>query len=426
MNILLSAYCCDPSRGSEYAVGWNWACELAKAGQRVWLMTAPFGKNSIEKACTSLPSLRVVYVDVPNFPKKTRFLPWKLCAIVDALFWRHRVLKAARDLNSKVEFDVVHHVSWSSLHVGSQLWKLGRPFVFGPIGGGQLAPGGFGHYLRGGWSEEFIRSLVVRYFTGTLLYAKSTVAHADLVLVANYETREWAERLGAARIEDMLTTGTSAESVKSVTKGKSDSKVLKILWVGRLLPRKGVLLALEALAQVDQSLPFTCTILGDGQQGRYLPGWVQKLGLADRVIWKRQVPWSEALAAYSNHDVFLFTSLRDTSADPLTEALASGNAIVTLDHHGARMAVPKNAGVKVPVTSPHQTAADLARAIERLANEPETLAAMGRNALEAATSQGWAHKIERAINLYDLIHCPTPAPPATPSPLLDRACRTPP
>jgi hypothetical protein len=133
-------------------------------------------------------------VDVPNFPKKTRFLPWKLCAIVDALFWRHRVLKAARDLNSKVEFDVVHHVSWSSLHVGSQLWKLGRPFVFGPIGGGQLAPGGFGHYLRGGWSEEFIRFLVVRYFTGTLLYAKSTVAHADLVLVANYETREWAER----------------------------------------------------------------------------------------------------------------------------------------------------------------------------------------------------------------------------------------
>jgi len=251
---------------------------------------------------------------------------------------------------------------------------------------------------------EFIRSVVVRHFTGTLFYAKSTVAHADLVLVANSETRAWAERLGAARVEEMIDCGISKELLTGfAAKRRLDPETLKILWVGRLLPRKGVLLALEALAQVDQTVRFTCTIIGDGQQGQYLPSWINEFGLSDRVVWKGQLPWSEVLAAYPDHDVFLFTSLRDTSGTQLAEAMASGNAIIALDHHGAKVIVPKNAGIKVPVTSPRETAADLARAIERLANEPETLSAMGQNALSAAAGLTWARKVERATNLYSLI-----------------------
>ena len=81
----------------------------------------------------------------------------------------------------KVEFDIVHHVTWGSLHIGSQLWRLGKPFVFGPVGGGQVAPRGFSRYLRGGRTVEFIRSFVlVRYLTDTLLYA-----HGVLLITQN-------------------------------------------------------------------------------------------------------------------------------------------------------------------------------------------------------------------------------------------------
>ena len=217
---------------------------------------------------------------------------------------------------------------------------------------------------------EVIRSALVLYFPAILLSGKSTVAHADLVLVANSETRTWVERLGAARVEEMVDCGIPKELIGSVAKQRSDFETLKILWVGRLLPRKGVLLALEALAQLDHTLRFTCTIIGDGPQGRHLPRWIKQLGLTDRVVWKGELPWSEVLAAYLNHDVFLFTSLRDTSGTQLAEAMASGNAIVTLDHHGAKILVPENAGIKVPVNGPRETVAELARAIERLANEP--------------------------------------------------------
>ena len=187
MNILLSAYNCDPSRGSEHCVGWNWAYELTRAGQRVWVMTIPWGKAGIDKflASTPMPGRTIVYVDMPYFP--VRFVVGKFSALAHSLLWQTQALAVARELNSKVDFDVVHHVSWASLHVGSRLWKLGKPFLFGPVGGGQVSPRGFRRYVRGGWTMEVMRSVVVRYFTGILLYAKTTVAHADLVLVANSE-----------------------------------------------------------------------------------------------------------------------------------------------------------------------------------------------------------------------------------------------
>src|SRR5262249_28149842 len=110
----------------------------------------------------------------------------------------------ALQLDRTTAFDVVQHVSWGSLHVGSQLWRLGKPFVFGPVGGGQVAPPGFQRYFRGGRMMEFVRSVVVRHFTGTLFAAKSTVSHSEIVLVSNEETRNWVERLGARRVEFML------------------------------------------------------------------------------------------------------------------------------------------------------------------------------------------------------------------------------
>jgi glycosyltransferase involved in cell wall biosynthesis len=405
MKVLVSAFSCDPFRGSEHGKGWNWAYGLSQAGHHVWVITATFGKANIEQfiATRSIPRLTVVYVEQPDI--STRFGSQR--KIIQCLVWQGRALKTAIQLDSAIAFDVVHHVSWGSLHVGSKLWRLGKPFVFGPVGGGQVAPPGFDRYLRGGRVMERVRSIVVRHFTGALFAAKSTVSHSEIVLVSNEDTRSWVERLGARKVEFMLPAiskdqiASSTPAQRSAAAGLAASK-LRVLWVGRLLARKGVLLALEALARVDRSIDVTCTVIGDGPQGRYLPRWIDQLGLGDRVICRGQVPWSEALAAYDDHDVLLFTSLRDSVGTQLIEAMARGNAIITLDHHGAHVAVPPTAGIKVPVTSPAETVARFARAIERLAAEPQTMAAMQQKALEVAKEHTWERRIARANELYRL------------------------
>jgi glycosyltransferase involved in cell wall biosynthesis len=314
--------------------------------------------------------------------------------------WQRQALKVARELDRKIDFDVVHHVSFGSLHLGSPLWRLDKPFVFGPVGGGQIAPRGFRRYLRGGWLTELLRSFVVRYFTGILFAARSTVANADLVLVVNEETREWANRLGGRHVKYMATGGIPESLISASPSKRRRGGPLRILWVGRLLPRKAVLLALEALKQISSEVEFRCTILGDGKQGRYLAGWIEDLDLNDRVDWRGQVSWAEAMEAYRRHDVFLFTTLRETEGLQLLEAMAGGAAVVTLDHHGPRMVVPTGAGIKVPVTTPEKTVAGLARALERLAREPDTVNAMGLAGVKWAAENTWEKKAASAGALY--------------------------
>ena len=106
------------------------------------------------------------------------------------------------------------------------------------------------------------------------------------------------------------------------------------------------------------------------------------------------------MESYRRHDVFLFTTLRETEGLQLLEAMAGGAAIVTLDHHGPRMAVPDTVGVKVPVTTPHQTATALARALERLAREPATVEAMSLAGMKWAAENTWDKKAARALKLY--------------------------
>ena len=49
MRILLSAYACDPARGSEEGSGFNWLWQTAAEGHEVWCLTTPRGRPNLEK-----------------------------------------------------------------------------------------------------------------------------------------------------------------------------------------------------------------------------------------------------------------------------------------------------------------------------------------------------------------------------------------
>jgi hypothetical protein len=46
-KVLMSAYACDPDRGSEPGIGWNTALEMARRHD-VWLMTARESRSRID------------------------------------------------------------------------------------------------------------------------------------------------------------------------------------------------------------------------------------------------------------------------------------------------------------------------------------------------------------------------------------------
>jgi glycosyltransferase involved in cell wall biosynthesis len=399
MHILLSAYACEPQRGSEEGFGWNWATHLAKHGHEVWVLTRPLAREAIERAMSDapIPGLRFVYVDIPR--RYRRFIKGLFGVYAHYFLWQRAAFREAKTLIEHQPVDLVHHVTWGSLIGGSWLWKLGKPFVFGPVGGGQVAPAAYAAYFPTRWREESIRTHITAHWLPHLPATRRMLRHTALLLATNGETLAIARRMGARKAELFLDTGMPALFYASEPKRTFRQNEAHILWVGRLLERKALRLALETVAHLQ--IPFSMTILGDGPQDKDVRRWVAELGLEGRVTWPGRVPWNEVLRAYEAHEIFLFTSLRDSFGSQLLEALSQGLAIVTLDHQGAHDFVPQEAGIKVTVGTPDETARRLAEAIESLYRRPEILMPMSKTGLAFARLHEWSLKAERVTRLYE-------------------------
>src|SRR5689334_7187641 len=105
LRILMSAYVCNPTRGSEAGVGWSVA-QACASRHDVTLLTQSLERNDIEAALARDPELaahlRVIYVDVPgSAPRRegrgNRLLHHR---------WQRRIVEVARDLHRQTLFDV--------------------------------------------------------------------------------------------------------------------------------------------------------------------------------------------------------------------------------------------------------------------------------------------------------------------------------
>ena len=109
MRILLSAYACEPGKGSEPGVGWHWALETARLGHEVWVLTRANNRSAIEAALAQRPpmhNLRFCYYDLPAWArwwKKGRRGIRLYCILyigillVIVLMWSMLVIAASRN-----------------------------------------------------------------------------------------------------------------------------------------------------------------------------------------------------------------------------------------------------------------------------------------------------------------------------------------
>ena len=139
-RILLSAYACEPGKGSEPEVGWMWATELADAGHEVWVITRAANRSSIEGDLTDRerPRLHFVYYDLPSWARR-----WKHGSHGVHLYyalWQWGAYRTAKRLTTQTNFDCVHHVTFVGVRAPSFMGRLGLPFFLGPVSGGENVP----------------------------------------------------------------------------------------------------------------------------------------------------------------------------------------------------------------------------------------------------------------------------------------------
>ncbi len=168
-----------------------------------------------------------------------------------------------------------------------------------------------------------------------------------------------------------------------------------LLYVGRLMPWKGVDTALEALPHIPDA---TLVIAGDGEQRQPLERLSYELGVSKRVRFLGVVPRPMLPRLYSTADLLLATSFAsETFGISLVEAQACGLPVVATEFGGFPEVVdPGRTGLLIPPRDPHA----MATAVNALLHDATRRAAMAAAAPAWAAQFTWPAVVDRVESAY--------------------------
>jgi glycosyltransferase involved in cell wall biosynthesis len=172
-----------------------------------------------------------------------------------------------------------------------------------------------------------------------------------------------------------------------------------VLFVGRLIPRKGISYLIEAAKRVVQERKETLFIIvGNGPLRNRLVAEVKAAGVTDNFVFLGDVSENDLAEAYSCTDVFAFPSIQEGQGIALLEAQASSKPVVAFNVSGVAEAVrDKETGFLVEPSDSEK----LAEAILQLLSDASLREKMGTKGREfVKTTLSWDICAQKMLSVY--------------------------
>ena len=402
MKILISAYSCEPGRGSERGVGWNVAREVAKRHE-VWVLTRPDeSREAIEAelAANPVPNLHFVYFTLPFWQDSMR-LGQSGAMQIHYYLWQIQAYFVARRLHREIGFDVAHHVTFVKYSAPSLLAFLPIPFVWGPVGGGESAPPKF-------WKDFSLRARLyelardlVRNIGERDPLVTATIENAAVVRATTDDTAERLYRMGASEVRIVPEVGLLAEEIAALNRCPLPaSQPVRFISMGRLLHWKGFHLGVKAFAEANLA-DTEYWLVGDGPELGNLQQIARDCGVAHQVKFWGRLPREDTLERLAESHVLVHPSLHDSGGWVCIEAMASGRPVICLDLGGPAIQVTDKTGFKVSAQEPEQVIRDMAEVMRKLTHYPKLRVQMGSAGRQVvAENFDWSVVGDRLDTLY--------------------------
>jgi len=340
MKILLSAYACEPGKGSEPGVGWNVSTEMAKLHD-VWVLTRANNREVIEAELNKspVPGLNFIYYDLPKWA-----CWWKKGSRGVQLYyilWQLFAVSVVRKWNSDVLFDCCHHLTFNQYRTLSFGYFLKIPFVIGPVGGGELIQRSMFRDLELSTKiREFYRAIGMDRFM--IWFVSRIKSKPILYIFSNEETQRRlisfipskSEVLPAIGIKPEEFAGTDFERV-------TDQNMFKMIYAGRADDWKGIKIFLNALAEVKQrkfpaGLNIEVKLIGirNEQERSKVQQWVQQFVLRNEVQIINFMKREQLLEEMRQCSLSVYPAFRDSGSMAVLEACAIGCPVICFDTPG--------------------------------------------------------------------------------------------
>ena len=184
--------------------------------------------------------------------------------------------------------------------------------------------------------------------------------------------------------------------------GATDAESVKILTIGRLIPRKGFQFLIQAIPQMVSRArnPFQIDIVGDGPYRAQLQKMVKDLKIEKYVHFSGSVDYADLPDKYRQADIFALCSSAEGMPLVVLEAMGAGLPIVASKVQGIEdlVAVGQNGALVEPGNIEQIT-----DQLTNLINHPDQRRRMGETSVSRVQRYDWKNIAEAYLQIYQRI-----------------------
>ena len=308
---------------------------LRERGHQVWVLTSRHGSRTAKDVAGS-QVIRQLHTDSADIER------YRIGSVLGAPARRRENINVTEATIARTQPDIVF--VWG-------MWNLDRAI---PARAEELMSGRVSYYVASYWPSEqsahqaywsapaarALRRRLKRLLGGIVMRLffpddpGPSLSYAQVLCVSDHVRRHVVQQAevmeaSAHTVHNGIDPERFDRPPRTVASGP-----LRLLHAGRLVPEKGVITAIEALALVidaDADADIRLTIVGQGPEQHIaeLHSRAGELGVADYLRFVDYVPYEEMPKIMAAHDVYLFTS---TWPEPLArvveEAMASRMIVI--------------------------------------------------------------------------------------------------
>lgn len=410
-HILVLAYMISPYKGSEFSVAWNYVTEMSKDND-LTVLYGISGKHmgdcdEMEEYAQRHPINGVKLVAVrPNRLANT--LNWlnRHDIFVYTFYyayqvWQHLAFQEAKRIMKTTSFDLIHYVGMIGYREPGYLWKLGLPYVWGPVSGANNAPRQLMKKMPlTGKAKQLFRNMANYLQFHYSIRLKKALKATDILLTATSENHD--KFLSVHKKKSICIPENAILGNIRLDKSKFElPDKYNMIVVGTLDARKSVGTLLEAVIKMKHIDRIHLDIIGDGPLRICLENQVRQNGISNIVTWHGMLPREKTIDMFDNALLHIITSVSEGNPTTIWEAMMHGVPTLSFDHCGMHDTLKDGAGILIGIKPTYEeNVATLANTLDSLVEHPDRFKELAVATVKRAEEFTWEKRRAFLNQLY--------------------------
>lgn len=401
MKVLVNCYACSPYQGSEPGMGWNFVKCISHMHE-LHIITESKFRSDLDRYFSEhieeKSFFKFYFIQKSRHKRLRKIWPPSYYWFYKA--WQKKAYKLAAKLDEKENFDLIHQLNMVGYREPGYLWKICKPFVWGPIGGYGITPWTMLPSMGlKGCIYYFSRNIINVIQMYSLRRVRKAIKKANSLIAATQSQSEYISRIYGRSSVIIPEVGLETTQLILCYKRKV-GEPLRICWNGQHTPGKALNLLLDAL-KMNSSMDVELHVIGRGEKTECWKRKAKKIN--KKVVWYGQTEKQEAHKIMQSCHIMCITSLKDLTSTVLLEALSFGLPVIALDHCGFSNVITEECGRKIIISNKKQVVLDLGNAIDEIARNEDLRKRLSEGARKRALEYNWENKAKIISQIYESV-----------------------